>query len=91
MKKVLAMILALVMALSLVACSNGGTDKPEAAGSHVPVQAGHHGLGSFEDQPQQGHHGVGRGRTTRGLAEIGSRAEDRSGVGQLDGPDRGIA
>ena len=28
MKKVLAMILALVMALSLVACSNGGTDKP---------------------------------------------------------------
>ena len=27
MKKVLAMILALVMALSLVACSNGGTDK----------------------------------------------------------------
>ena len=29
MKKVLAMILALVLALSLVACSNGGTDKPD--------------------------------------------------------------
>ena len=29
MKKVLAMILVLVMALSLVACSNGGTDKPD--------------------------------------------------------------
>ena len=40
MKKVLAMILALVMALSLVACSNGGTDKPDGNTETKKIKVG---------------------------------------------------
>lgn len=40
MKKVLAMILALVMALSLLACSNGGTDKPDDNTENKKIKVG---------------------------------------------------